>query len=682
MSARKRTNAAGKGEKSGDEGVGRAGAKSKATSSSTAAPAPRDTGRKATKFGLAAFAATCFLWIIYDQFGHLLPRGQQAAPIHSSPQSASTEQQEDAARQQREAIQKVMDEMRKAWNDWTPVPTLPFFLPPRSLPSQPVTTADAAKRDAVRAAFQSSWSAYVNDAWGSDEYHPLSHTGSNMSADGGIGYTIVDSLHTLLLMGEQEEYNRARDWVRDTLAGGSDKWERHGRYNVFETTIRTMGGLLSAHALCQEHPSNVVEVTSPAHHLCSPGDAEMFLSAAQELSHQLHPAFDTPTGVPKRDVDFYSGKAFVDEDNNGASSLAEATTVQLEFKYLSWATQDASLWKLAERPMKVVRQATQGGAQDGLLPIFLSPDSGQFYLAPIRLGSRGDSYYEYLIKQYVQTNRSEEVYRDMYDRSIAGIKKHLVKQSTFSRPPYVFTVEIVPQMQLQQSQRPAFRLVPKQDHLVCFLPGSMMLGAHETGKSTVNGWPQLSHQMEMEDRPTVQQEDQIVAHEILRGCMATYQETTTGLSPEIAHWRTMNEPQHSEEDWYIKQAPPDELGRSAPLIDARNILRPETVESLFIAFHLTGDPIYREWGWEIFQAFEKHCKLDNGAYAGIKDVDADEGEVEHEDRMETFWLSETLSYLYMLFEDQSKIPRMDQWVFNTEGHPLPIFAPSEPTSFA
>lgn len=46
-----------------------------------------------------------------------------------------------------------------------------------------------------------------------------------------------------------------------------------------------------------------------------------------------------------------------------------------------------------------------------------------------------------------------------------------------------------------------------------------------------------------------------------------------------------------------------------------------------------------------------------------------------------FWLSETLSYLYMLFEDQEKVPKLDQWVFNTEGHPLPIFVPSEPTSF-
>jgi mannosyl-oligosaccharide alpha-1,2-mannosidase len=53
--------------------------------------------------------------------------------------------------------------------------------------------------------------------------------------------------------------------------------------------------------------------------------------------------------------------------------------------------------------MEVVRKATQSGPSDGLLPIFLSPDTGKFWMSDIRLGSRGDSYYEYLIKQHLQT---------------------------------------------------------------------------------------------------------------------------------------------------------------------------------------------------------------------------------------------------------------------------------------
>jgi len=70
--------------------------------------------------------------------------------------------------------------------------------------------------------------------------------------------------------------------------------------------------------------------------------------------------------------------------------------------------------------------------------------------------------------------------------------------------------------------------------------------------------------------------------------------------------------------------------------------RPETVESLFIAFRLTGDVQYREWGWHIFQAIEKHCKLPvdrGGGYVSVKHVDRVLGEANWDDRMETFFLA-------------------------------------------
>jgi hypothetical protein len=64
--------------------------------------------------------------------------------------------------------------------------------------------------------------------------------------------------------------------------------------------------------------------------------------------------------------------------------------------------------------------------------------------------------------------------------------------------------------------------------------------------------------------------------------------------------------------------------------------RPETVESLFIAWRLTGDEKYRNWGWEIFQSIEKHCKVQSGGYAAVRDVD--HVPVSHDDKMETFFL--------------------------------------------
>lgn len=91
-------------------------------------------------------------------------------------------------------------------------------------------------------------------------------------------------------------------------------------------------------------------------------------------------------------------------------------------------------------------------------------------------------------------------------------------------------------------------------------------------------------------------------------------------------------------------------------------------------------------GWEIFQAFEEHCRLPGGGFASIYDVD--QVPVVHEDRMETFWIAETvrsfslplvaklvltkgstqLKYLYLLFSEESLIP-LSEYVFNTEVHP-------------
>lgn len=50
-----------------------------------------------------------------------------------------------------------------------------------------------------------------------------------------------------------------------------------------------------------------------------------------------------------------------------------------------------------------------------------------------------------------------------------------------------------------------------------------------------------------------------------------------------------------------------------------NILRPETVESLFYLSRLTGNKTYKEWGWNIFQAFEENSRVEAG-YVGLKDV--------------------------------------------------------------
>jgi len=85
-------------------------------------------------------------------------------------------------------------------------------------------------------------------------------------------------------------------------------------------------------------------------------------------------------------------------------------------------------------------------------------------------------------------------------------------------------------------------------------------------------------------------------------------------------------------------------------------------------YRLTRDARYRDWGWNIFTAFEKHTKLDEG-YASISDVLIPK----YIDKMETFYLAETLKYLYLLFSDDFNLLSLDDYVFNTEAHPLPIY---------
>lgn len=85
---------------------------------------------------------------------------------------------------------------------------------------------------------------------------------------------------------------------------------------------------------------------------------------------------------------------------------------------------------------------------------------------------------------------------------------------------------------------------------------------------------------------------------------------------------------------------------------------------------------YREWGWQIFEAFEKFTKVDTGGYSSLDDVTT--LPPHRRDKMETFFLGETLKYLYLLFGDSSTIP-LDKFVFNTEAHPIPIESASMKT---
>ena len=126
------------------------------------------------------------------------------------------------------------------------------------------------RREHIKAGMKHAWNGYKDHAFGHDEVTPLS--GTSRDNWGGLGTTLVDSLDTLWLMNMKDEFWEARDWVRDHLSHA-----KSSSVSVFETTIRSLGGLISAYDWS--------------------GD-EVFLEKAQDLGDRLLNAFNSPSANP------------------------------------------------------------------------------------------------------------------------------------------------------------------------------------------------------------------------------------------------------------------------------------------------------------------------------------------------------------------------------------------------
>ncbi|CAH9093466.1 unnamed protein product [Cuscuta epithymum] len=106
--------------------------------------------------------------------------------------------------------------------------------------------------------------------------------------------------------------------------------------------------------------------------------------------------------------------------------------------------------------MKVLEHIKTLPKHEGLVPIYISPQSGDFSGDNIRLGSRGDSYYEYLIKVWLQQRGSNCSYLyDMYMEAMKGVRHLLVRKSVPNG--LVFVGEL--------PYGPKGDFVPKMDHL-------------------------------------------------------------------------------------------------------------------------------------------------------------------------------------------------------------------------
>ena len=93
----------------------------------------------------------------------------------------------------------------------------------------------------------------------------------------------------------------------------------------------------------------------------------------------------------------------------------------------------------------------------------------------------------------------------------------------------------------------------------------------------------------------------------------------------------------------------------------------ETIESLFYAYRLTGNKIYQDRAWTAFEHISEATRAPYG-HSAIRNVMSPGGGSKRNEQ-ESFWLAETLKYLYLIFDDVERIS-LDDWVFNTEAHPF------------
>lgn len=257
----------------------------------------------------------------------------------------------------------------------------------------------------------------------------------------------------------------------------------------------------------------------------------------------------------------------------------------------------------------------------------------------------------------------------MYQRALRPIKANII-----FKPMTKDDVHILLPGNIRSYGPDAMHLEPQVQHLACFAGGMIALAAR------------------IFDQP----EDIDVARNLVDGCIWAYESMPTGIMPEIFHvvpcrgnstttcpWNqtkwtsevTLRNP-HDEQELDLS-TPYDErmrvkleslrlpVGFSA-IDDRRFLLRPETIESIFHMYRITGDPKLQDTAWQIFENIQKVARTDI-AYSSIEDVT--DVNTTQANSMDGYWLAETLKYYYLLYSEPELVS-LDGFVFNTEAHPF------------
>ncbi|CAN6855144.1 unnamed protein product [Brassica oleracea] len=429
-------------------------------------------------------------------------------------------------------------------------------------------------RDEVREMFYHAFDGYMNNAFPLDELKPLSCQGEDTL--GGYALTLIDSLDTLALLGDRERFTSSVQWIGKNLQFNINK-----TVSVFETTIRVLGGLLSAHLIASDCATGM---RIPSY------DNEL-LVLAEDLARRMLPAFDTPTGIA-----FYYFLAL--NYLKSITSTAGGGTLTLEFGVLSRLTNDPVFEQVAKNAVRGLwaRRSTLD-----LVGAHINVFTGEWTQKDAGIGTSIDSFYEYLLKAYILFGDEEYLY--IFQEAYGSAMHHLHKD-----PWYV-----------EVNMDSGAIVWPVFNSLQAFWPGLQVLAGDV--------------------------DPAIRTHTAFFSVWKRY-----GFTPEGFNLATLSV-QYGQ--------------KSYPL-------RPELIESTYWLYKATRDPRYLDAGRDFVASLQYGAKCPCG-YCHITDVELHK----QEDHMESFFLAETVKYLWLLFDlavDSDNLVDNGpyKYIFSTEGHLLPL----------
>jgi len=436
--------------------------------------------------------------------------------------------------------------------------------------------------------FHFGYGSYLEHAFPLDELDPIHCTGRGVDPDstninindvlGNYSLTLVDSLDSVAIMGKPSDFDNA---VRLVIQHVS--FDQDSTVQVFELTIRALGGLLSAHLIaCGQ---------SPLQNMRLDWYDDELLWLARDLGVRLLPAFDeSPTGIPHPRVNLRDG---VPEGARTDTCTAGAGSLLLEFGLLSRLTGDSTFEYVARRAVHAIWSRRH--RQTNLLGSRIDAVSGKWMDKSTGVGAGVDSFFEYLFKAYVLFGE-----RELYDMYISAMQA--VGKTMWVGAPPVFANVNMDSGNVSNHW---------SDALQAYMPGLLACSG-------------------------------IVDLDIAISHHASY----------YALWARFH-------------AMPERFNWQAKAAEVKFYpLRPELAESTYHLYRVTKDPFYLEVGRQILCDIERFMKVECG-YATMHSV----ATLELEDRMESFFLSETVKYLYLLFDNEHALHQPGaEHLFTTQGH--------------